>query len=67
MCCHFPPDWRTDNNQYYNNVNSFNLGIDICGLRISVLLYADDFMLLGESEKIYKKCLIMYIIELKDS
>ncbi len=41
----------------FNIFNSFNLGIDIGGFRISILLYADDVVLLGESEQDLQKML----------
>ncbi len=44
-------------NDLANNVNSLNLGIDIGGFRISILLYADDIVLLGESEHDLQKML----------
>ncbi len=34
-----------------------NLGIDIGGFRISILLYADDIVVLGESEHDLQKML----------
>ncbi len=37
-----------------NDVKSLNLGIDIGGFGISILLYADDIVLLGESEYLWR-------------
>ncbi len=44
-------------NDLVNDVNSFNLGVTIDGYRISILLYADDIVLLGETEKDLEKML----------
>ncbi len=47
-------------NDLANDVNSLNLGIDIHdigGFRISIFLYADDIVLLGESEQDLQKML----------
>ncbi len=54
-------------NNLANDVNSLNLNIDIAGLRISILLYADDIVLLGESEPDLQKMLIVYITGVKNS
>ena len=44
-------------NDLVNDVNALNLGIDIDGCRISILLYADDIVLLSQSEKDLQKML----------
>ncbi len=40
-----------------NDTNSLNLGIDIGGFGISILLYADEIVLLSESEQDLQKIL----------
>ncbi len=54
-------------NDLANIVNSLNIGIDIGRFRISILLYEDDIVLLGESEQDLQKCLIVYITVVKNS
>ncbi len=44
-------------NDLVDDVNSLNLGVFIDGHRISILLYADDIVLLGETEKDLQKML----------
>ncbi len=44
-------------NDVVDDVNSLNLGVTIDGHRISILLYADDIVLLGETEKDLQKIL----------
>ncbi len=44
-------------NDVVDDVNSLNLDVTIDGHRISILLYADDIVLLGETEKDLQKML----------
>ncbi len=42
-------------NKLVDNVNCLNLGVTIDGHRVSILLYADDTVLLSEIEKRFTK------------
>ncbi len=49
-------------NDLVDDVNYLNLGVTIDGHRISILLYADDILLLGEVKlkNIYERCLTLF-------